>query len=134
MILDRLSDLRVDYVGGLALGAVPLVSTVTLLSHRRGAPIAGFFVRKEVKDHGTKKLVDGLGPNDTLAGKRVVILDDVTTTGGSAMVAIESAQKLGAEIVLVLSIVDREEGASEFYRARGLPFAALFTASEFMAA
>jgi orotate phosphoribosyltransferase len=134
MILDRLSDLRVDYVGGLALGAVPLVSTVTLLSHRRATPIGGFFVRKEVKDHGTKKLVDGLGPNETLAGKRVVILDDVTTTGGSAMVAIESAQTLGAEIVLVLSIVDREEGATEFYRAQGLPFAALFTASEFMAA
>jgi len=133
MILDRLTEMTVDYVGGLALGAVPLISTITMLSHRRGYPISGFFVRKDVKDHGTKKLVEGLARGETLSGKRAVILDDVTTTGGSAMIAVESAKNLGAEIVLVLSIVDREEGAAEFYRAQGIPFAALFTASEFLA-
>jgi len=134
LILDRLNEVTVDYVGGLALGAVPLISTITMLSHCRGYPISGFFVRKDIKDHGTKKLVEGLARGETLSGKRAVILDDVTTTGGSAMIAVDAAKDLGAEIVLVLSIVDREEGATEFYQAQGIPFAALFTASEFMAA
>jgi orotate phosphoribosyltransferase len=133
MILQRLEGITVDYVGGVALGAVPLISTMTMLSHRQGRPLPGFFVRKEVKDHGTMKLVEGLAKGETLEGKRVVILEDVTTTGGSAMVAIEAAQKLGAKIVLVLSIVDREEGAAEFFKQAGIPFAALFTASEFLA-
>ena len=134
MVLDELEDVEVDYVGGLALGAVPLISTITMLSHQRNRPLPGFFVRKEVKDHGTKKLVEGLSNADALKGKRVVILDDVTTTGGSAMTAVEAAQQCGATIVLVLSIVDREEGAAEFYKQRNIPFECLFRASEFMAA
>src|SRR5690348_8998796 len=60
MMFERLQSLQVDYVGGLALGAVPLISTLTMLSFQRGRPLAGFFVRKEVKDHGTRKLVEGL--------------------------------------------------------------------------
>ena len=134
MVLDELEDVEVDYVGGLALGAVPLISTITMLSHQRNRPLPGFFVRKEVKDHGTKKLVEGLSNADALKGKRVVILDDVTTTGGSAMTAVEAAQQSGATVVLVLSIVDREEGAAEFYKQRNIPFEYLFRASEFMAA
>ncbi len=132
LVLEKLRGIKVDYAGGLALGAVPLVSALALMSSRDERPIPAFFVRKEVKDHGTKKLVEGLGPNDTLQGKKVVILEDVTTTGGSAMIAVDAAQRSGAEIVLVLSIVDREEGAPEFYRERGIPFEAIFRASEFM--
>jgi orotate phosphoribosyltransferase len=132
MILDRIRDLRADYVGGLALGAVPLVSTITMLSWREDSPIGGFFVRKDVKDHGTKKLVEGLASGESLAGKRVVILEDVTTSGGSAMVAVRAAQDSEAQVILVLSIVDREEGAAELYRQNGIPFDALFTASEFL--
>ena len=132
MILDKLSSTNIDYVGGLALGAVPLVSTVTLLSHRQGRPLPGFFVRKEVKDHGTRKLIEGLSKNETLQGKRVAILDDVTTSGGSAMMAVHAAQESGAIVVLVLSIVDREEGAEELYRQQNIPFESFFRASEFM--
>src|SRR5436853_2797839 len=81
MVFHRLCSLEIDYVGGLALGAVPLISTIAMLSHARNRPLPGFFVRKEVKDHGTKKLVEGLSDEEGLKGKRVVILDDVTTTG-----------------------------------------------------
>jgi orotate phosphoribosyltransferase len=132
MVLHELQKLNVDYVGGLALGAMPLISSINLLSQRMGTPIPGFFVRKEVKDHGTKKLVEGLTENETLEGKTVVILDDVTTTGGSAMIAVDAAQEAGAKVILVLSVVDREEGAIELYGAKGIPFRALFLASEFM--
>ena len=69
LLLDQLSDVKADYVGGLALGAVPLISTLTMLSHQTGRPVSGFFVRKEVKDHGTKKLVEGLRKDESLQGQ-----------------------------------------------------------------
>ena len=133
LLLDNLSDVQVDYAGGLALGAVPLISTLTMLSHQRNRPIAGFFVRKEVKDHGTTKLVEGLGEGESLQGKQVVIIDDVTTTGGSSMIAVDAAQQSGAQVVLGLSVVDRGEGAAECYGARNIPFRAVFSARDFMA-
>lgn len=132
MILDRLESLNVDYVGGLAMGAVPLISVISLRSTQRARQLPGFFVRAEVKDHGTRKKVEGLSPSETLNGKRVVILDDVTTTGSSAMIAVDAAQKEGAQVVLVLSVVDREEGAVAFYHERDIPFEALFTSSDFL--
>ena len=89
----------------------------------------GFFVRKAVKDHGTKKRIEG---PENLRGKRVAILEDVTTTGGSAIQAVEVAREAGAEVVLVLSIVDRLEGARELFAKAGVPFASLFTADDFL--
>ncbi len=133
MIFERLQGLKVDYIGGLELGAVPLISTTTMLSYHRGKPVPGFSVRKEVKGHGTKKLIEGLSMDDTLQNKRVVILDDVTTSGESAMIAVNAARNSGAKVILVLSVVDREEGASEFYKNKDIPFDSLFKASEFMA-
>jgi orotate phosphoribosyltransferase len=132
MILEKLQKLNVDYVGGLELGAVPLISTITMLSHGSPREIPGFFVRKNVKSHGTKKLVDGLAAGETLRGKRVVILEDVTTTGGSAMVAVDAARQSGAEVIMVLSVVDRGEGAAEYYKEAGIAFECLFTAAEFL--
>ena len=132
LLLDQLSDVEADYVGGLALGAVPLISTLTMLSHQRNRPISGFFVRKEVKDHGTKKLVEGLRSGESLQGKKVVILDDVTTTGGSSMIAVDAVEESGAKVVLGLSVVDREQGAAETYGKRNIPFRAVFSASDFL--
>jgi orotate phosphoribosyltransferase len=132
MILDRLKDMDVDYIGGLALGAVPLISTIAAFSHVKGRPLPSFFVRKDVKDHGTMKLIEGLAPGETLSGKRVVILDDVTTKGESAMAAVRAAQGQGANVILVLSVVDREQGAADFYQGQNIPFACLFTAREFL--
>src|SRR3954471_5307513 len=102
MILERLKEANVDCVGGLEMGAVPLIAPVAMLSHARGHPIPGFFVRKEPKDHGTKKTVEA--PPGALNGKRVAILEDVTTKGDSAMKAVAATQAEGATVALVLSI------------------------------
>ncbi len=131
LMLDRIEGLKVDYVGGLAIGAVPLVNSIAMLSHQRGRPIHGFFVRPQVKDHGTQRRIEGT--SESLAGKNVVIVEDVTTTGGSATTAVEAAKAEGANIVLVLSIVDRLEGAVENFNNRGVAFDAIYTADEFMA-
>src|SRR5829696_7424292 len=95
LILENLKGVQVDYVGGLAVGAVPLLSPLSMLSHNRGTPIPSFFVRPSVKDHGTQQLLEGLADPKALEGKAVVILDDVTTTGGSAMVAVAAARNAG---------------------------------------
>jgi orotate phosphoribosyltransferase len=131
LMLDRIENLKADYVGGLAIGAVPLVNSIAMLSHQRGRPIPGFFVRAQVKDHGTQRRVEGTA--ESLAGKNVVIVEDVTTTGGSASTAVEAATAEGANVVLVLSIVDRSEGAVENFKSRGIAFQAIYTADEFMA-
>lgn len=131
LILDALKGARIDYIGGLEMGAVPLATAVAVASHARGTPIAAFFVRKQAKDHGARKLVEGLAPGESLQGKRVVILEDVTTTGGSAMKAIEAVRAEGAIIDRVISVVDRLEGAAAAFQAAGIPFTALLTTTDF---
>jgi orotate phosphoribosyltransferase len=126
--------MAVDYIGGLEMGAVPLASAAAAASHWRGRPIAATFVRKRPKDHGAQKLVEGLMKTESLNGKSVVILEDVTTTGGSAIQAAEAIKAEGGKVMLVLSVVDRLEGAAEAFAAAGLPFRALFTAEEFLRA
>jgi orotate phosphoribosyltransferase len=132
LTFDALAGERIDYIGGLEMGAVPIAGAVAQLSHMLGAPVQAFFVRKQPKDHGARLAIEGLMPGETLAGRRVVIVEDVTTTGGSAMKAVESVRAAGAEIAFVLTIVDREEGATEAFAAEGLDFRALFRASEFL--
>jgi len=129
LILEKLSDVNADCVGGLEMGAVPLIAPVAMKSVEAGRPLTGFFVRKTPKEHGTKKRIEG----SPIGGKKVVILDDVTTTGGSAMEAVEIVQQAGATVVLVLSIVDRGEGAADLYAEAGIPFKSLFRAEEFLA-
>jgi orotate phosphoribosyltransferase len=132
LTLDALAGERIDYVGGLEMGAVPLAGAIAQLSFMRGAPIQAFFVRKKPKEHGARLAVEGLAPGESLAGKRVVIVEDVTTTGGSAVKAVEAVKDAGAEIVMVFTMVDREEGAAETFRAAGLPFRSLYRAAEFL--
>lgn len=128
LILNRISSLDVDHIGGLEMGAVPLIGPLASISWQKGKPIQGFFVRKEPKEHGTQKQIEG----DDLEGKNVVIVDDVTTTGQSAMKSIEILKNAGAKVVLVISILDRQEGAAELYKAAGIPFQSLFTAADFI--
>jgi len=132
LIVDALERLRVDFVGGLEMGAVPIATAVAIASHARGRDIEAFFVRKKPKDHGAKKLVEGLPKGETLKGKNVVVVEDVTTTGGSALQAVAALREEGANIVLVLTIVDRLEGAAETFAKEGLTFRALYTADEFL--
>jgi orotate phosphoribosyltransferase len=134
LIADALEGMAVDFVGGLEMGAVPIATSVAIASHRRGGSLQAFFVRKKPKDHGAKKLVEGLPKGETLKGKNVVVVEDVTTTGGSALQAVEALRQEGANIVLVLTIVDRLEGAAETFAAENLPFRALYTADEFLKA
>lgn len=131
LVLQRIEGLKCDYIGGLEMGAVPLISPINAKSFLKGRPIPGFFVRKQAKAHGTRKKVEGV---HDLAGKSIVIVDDVTTSGKSAMQAVKELQDSGAIISLVISIVDRQQGAADLYKAAGIPFQSLFTASEFLGA
>ncbi len=132
LTLEALKGERVDYVGGLEMGAVPIAGAIAQLSFLRGQPIAALFVRKKPKEHGAKLSVEGLAKDETLKGKRVVIIEDVTTTGGSAMKAVDAVREAGGEIALVLTMVDREEGADAAFKAAGLRFRTLFKAAEFL--
>ena len=129
LILQEIQGIKADCIGGIEMGAVPLIAPVAMRSPDFGRHLPGFFVRKAVKDHGTKKRVDGAD----IAGKTVVILEDVTTTGGSAMDAVKAVQDAGAKVALVLSILDRGEGAADLYAKAGIPFKSLFRAEEFLA-
>ena len=129
---EALKDEGFDYIGGLEMGAVPLAGAIAQISWIKGHPIAAFFVRKKPKEHGAKLAIEGLTRDETLAGKRIVVVEDVTTTGGSAMKAVETLREAGANVSLVFTMVDREEGAAETFAAAGLPFHALYKAREFL--
>ena len=132
LTLDALQGERIDYVGGLEMGAVPLAGAIAQLSFQRGKPIQAFFVRKKPKEHGARLSVEGLAPGESLKGKRVVVVEDVTTTGGSAIKAVEAVQEAGGEVVFVFTMIDREEGAAETFAAARVPFRSLFRAAEFL--
>lgn len=132
LTFDALRDDRVDYVGGLEMGAVPLAGAIAQLSWLKNQPIAAFFVRKKPKEHGARLSVEGLTKGETLQGKRIVIVEDVTTTGGSAIKAVEAVRESGGEIVAVFTMVDREEGADATFAQAGVPFRSLYKASEFL--
>jgi orotate phosphoribosyltransferase len=129
---EALRDDELDYIGGLEMGAVPLAGAIAQLSWLKGHPIAAFFVRKKPKEHGARLAIEGLAKGETLEGKRVVVVEDVTTTGGSAIKAVEALREVGANVVLVLTMVDREEGANDTFAQAGLPFRSIYRASEFL--
>jgi orotate phosphoribosyltransferase len=117
-------------VGGLTLGADPIASAVSLTSFLEGEPVDGFIVRKEPKGHGTGQWIEG---RKTIPdGSRVVVLEDVVTTGGSALKAIERCRAERLEPVACLALVDRLEGGREAIEAAGVPLTALFTRKDFI--
>jgi orotate phosphoribosyltransferase len=130
MFYELLEKEDVTAIGGLTMGADPLVSGVMWHSAEVGNPLEGFLVRKSTKDHGTRAQVEG-----NLAGhKRVAILDDVITSGESALIAVEAAESYKADVVRVLAVVDRSQGASQIFQQRGVPYTALFTVDELLPA
>lgn len=133
LVIEQLAadKVKADLIGGLELGAVPIASAVCAVSHIAGHPLRAFLVRKQAKDHGTKSLVEGLGRGETLAGKRVVIVEDVTTTGGSSIKAAEAVRAEGAEVLRVITIVDRQEGADAAFKSAALEFHPLLTMADF---
>ena len=132
LIFEQCRAVEAELVGGLEMGAVPITGAVCQYSFGTGHPIDGFFVRKKAKEHGAQKLVEGLAPGVSVRGKRVVIVDDVTTTGKSALQVVTALRAEGANVVLAISIVDREEGAVENFRAEGITLVPLLTASRFL--
>ena len=130
---DALKDDKLDYIGGLEMGAVPLAGAIAQLSWLKGHPIAAFFVRKKPKEHGARLAIEGLAKAESLAGKRVVIVEDVTTTGGSALKAVDAVREAGATVALVFTMVDRDEGADAAFKDAGVPFRSLYKAGEFLA-
>jgi orotate phosphoribosyltransferase len=122
-VFDAMQNYAPDGVGGLTLGADPIAIAAAAESFRRGKPFKAFVIRKQVKEHGTKSPVEG----DMKKGDRVVILEDVITTGESALIAIRSAREFGLQVLAVLALVDRQEGGRERLEAEGLPVASLFT-------
>jgi orotate phosphoribosyltransferase len=123
LILDATSGDQADAVGGPTIGADPIAGAVAAASYHRGRPVAAFLVRKSVKDHGTQRWVEG--PIER--GARVVIVEDVVTTGGSLLGCLEHLAALDCRVVRAVVVVDRLAGAAEAFLERGIPFTALCT-------
>jgi orotate phosphoribosyltransferase len=118
-----------EAVGGLTLGADPIAFAIARESLESGATVACFVVRKERKAHGMQKMVEGL---DAVEGRKVVILDDVCTTGDSTALAIENARSAGMHVLGAACLIDRESGAREMLREKcGVELASIFTLSDF---
>jgi orotate phosphoribosyltransferase len=126
-LIERMG-VKPDAIGGLSMGADPLVTAAGVLSAIENKPLAGFLVRKEAKKHGRKRQIEGL---ENLRGKKVVIVDEVCTTGGSTEEAIDAAEREGCEVVGVISLVDREEGGSERLGSK-YNYRSVFTARELL--
>ncbi|WP_206816264.1 orotate phosphoribosyltransferase [Chroococcus sp. FPU101] len=118
---------QTDAVAGLTLGADPIVSAVSVVSAYEARPIPALIIRKEAKGHGTKAYIEG----PTLSsGAKVVVLEDVVTTGKSALQAVERLKDAGYVVEQIIALVDREQGGGELYESLGLKFQALFSIRE----
>jgi len=127
IIVDFMKAEGLDQIGGLELGAVPVVTAVALDSHLKTYPVAAFFVRKATKEHGARELVNGY----LNEGGKALIIDDVTTTGGSILKAVAAVAEKNCSVTKALSIVDREEGAVEELAKAGIQLFSIFRKSDF---
>ena len=125
LLYDATKDLEFQAMGGLEVGAIPMSAAALTAFHRNGRALEGFFVRKKAKEHGAKELVEG----QVGAGDKVVVIDDVLTTGGSVVQAIEAVEAKGATVLRVVCICDRLQGAREALAK--YDFRPLFTIRDF---
>lgn len=126
LICEAIRDLEVDAIGGLTMGADPIATAASLVAYGQGRELSAFLVRKEKKDHGMKNAVEG----PVKPGQKVVVVDDVITTGGSTITAIENARAAGLEVVLVIAVFDRLEGGRASIEALVPDVRALLTRAE----
>ena len=126
LLFGMIRDDPAEYIGGLATGAIPLVALLCRRSWPE-KPLQGFYVRKEEKGHGTDQLIDGRFER----GARVILFEDVTTTGGSVMQAAAAVRAQDGAILKIVTVVDRREGAAETFAGAGLRFESLFTREDF---
>jgi len=126
-ILDLLAGEMPQAVGGMSIGADPITAAVVTIAGVRDLPLLGFMVRKEAKGHGTQRFIEG----PVKPGDRVAIVEDVVTTGGSSLTAIERAKEFGLVVTRVIAIIDRLEGGGQAFADRGYPFSSLLTIADF---
>lgn len=126
-LLDLLENVEFDAIGGMSIGADPIIGSVLTVAAEREQSLDGVLVRKESKGHGTQRFIEGpLQP-----GNKVVVIDDVVTTGGSSLLAVDRIEEFGCEVVQVVGIVDRMQGGAANFAARNIPFQALLTIEDF---
>lgn len=118
----RMLKENISAVGGLSIGADPIASGISQIGYLTGKKITAFYIRKEPKKHGTSKWVEG----PVRSGEKVAILEDVVTTGGSSLKAIEKITEFGCMVEQVIAVVDRNEGGREVFKERGLDYKYLF--------
>jgi orotate phosphoribosyltransferase len=123
LIYRLTKDLKLDAIGGPEVGAIPMATAAVIRYHQAGVAMEGFFVRKEAKQHGTQKQIEG----KLAAGNRVAIVEDVMTTGGSVAQAIDTVRKAGAIVEVVIALVDRLQGARERIEGLGCRFTSVWT-------
>ena len=131
-LLARIWPESPSYVGGLEMGAVPVIAALAAISEAENKPVKTFFVRKQPKGHGTMDMIEGLAPNETLANAKVMVIDDVATSGGSILKAVDAARAIGAQVDAGLVLIDREEGAAEALQAQNVRLLSVFTGREFL--
>jgi len=124
LFADLLTD--VQAVGGPTMGADPFVGALLYECHNRNIPMAGFIVRKEIKQHGTMKMIEG----PVAPGTEVAVIEDVITTGGSVLKAIEILQENNCTVKKVLALLDREQGGQELFEEKGIPYYPILTKSD----
>jgi orotate phosphoribosyltransferase len=129
LILDRLAGESFDAIGGPTLGADPLIGAINVLRYQAGQPIRTFIIRKAAKAHGRQQQIEGPLPPQ---GSRVILIDDVATTGKAFVESIQVLEHLGIKIRKAICVVDRGEGAKEAVAARKCDMMSLFTAAEFL--
>ncbi len=126
-VLEKLKHHDAGFIGGILMGAAPVLLSVVQKSYFTPRPLRGFWVRKERKAHGMQQIIDG----DPGEGDRIIVVDDVTTTGGSLLQAVDAMRDRGCDIVCVLTIVDRCEGAVERLRESGYDLISIFDRYDF---
>lgn len=130
LMLELILAERIEQLGGMAAGALPLTDAVITAAYRKAADITGFFVRKEIKAHGTQQRIEGA----FRSARRTGVIDDTITTGGSSLEAVSAIKTAGGSVSAAFALVDRGEGASETFAGHGLKYSYLFTAEEVRAA
>ncbi len=126
VILAMIEGERIDAVGGMTMGADPIIGAVLAVADLQGRELAGFICRKEQKQHGTGRQVEG----NLQPGHRVLMVEDVVTTGGSTLRAMDAVEAAGGEVIRVIAMVDRLAGASEAFEKRGVRFTPIFTVKD----
>jgi len=128
IIFEKIKNLDIDCIGGPTLGADPIVSAVSITSALTEKPIPGFYVRKEAKPYGKMKMIEGIFKS----GDKVIIVEDVVTTGASTLKTIRAVEDEGGKVIKTIALVDREEGGKENIKREGYEFESIFKKSELL--